>query len=500
MEELLKKYKEMCDLCNKYRYASYVINFDEATVCPEFGKEQANDAMNFFDKLARDIILSDEYVNTVNALFEKKDQLDEVTKLEIERKHKDIEKLKLIPKKELEQYDEDTSKCYLAWAKARKTLDYSPFYPELEKVVNYNKKLMTWWETDKLKGFDVLINEMEEGYREEMYDKFFEKIEKDLVPFVQKVFKCKQKYNPKLDTLTFPISKQKELTEIIIKAMGYTKDVGCVGETIHPFTNWFNNKDVRITTAYHEDMLFSSLYSVIHETGHALYQLQMDDKYNNTDLFNQVTCISHESQSRFYENYLGRSFGFVKFIHQKLVKLFPDELKGITLDDIYYYVNSAKPSFTRTEADELTYPLHILIRYNIEKKLFHNEITVKQIPETFNFYMNKYFGITPENELVGCFQDIHWTSAFGYFPTYAVGSAYGAMFLKTLKESVDVEKDLSEGNFKNINAWLKENIHKYGSTIKNDEIVRKVCGRDFDPEEYINYLKEKFSDIYDIKQ
>ena len=498
MEETLKRYKELRDMCSKYRYVTYILSYDEATDCPNNGKEQSNEITNYFSKQLRDVLLSDEYKSIVKKLYENKDKLDEVTRLEIEMEYKDNYKLSLIPKDELDQAYEDQTKCYLAWVKARKTLDYSPFYPELEKVVNFNKKLMKYWETDSLKGFDVILDNMEEGYTEKMYDEFFSKIETDLVPFIQKVLKCPQKYNPKLDHLNFPLDKQKQLTNLILNKMGYTNDVGCIRETIHPFTNYYNNKDVRITTHYHEDALFSSLYSVMHETGHALYQLQMADKYNGTKLFDEVTCISHESQSRFYENYLGRRYSFIKFLYPELKKLFPEELKDITLDDIYYYVNCAKANFTRTEADELTYPLHILIRYNVEKKLFHNEITVKQIPETFNYYMEKYLGIVPKDELQGCFQDIHWTSSFGYFPTYAVGSAYGAMFLRKLMEDVDVDKDLSEGNFVNINLWLKNKIHQYAATRKNNEIVKAVCGKDFDPNEYIEYLKDKFSKIYNI--
>jgi len=499
MEKLLKRYKELCSEAKRYRYAAYIIDFDGATDCPKDGKEQSDDVKNAFYKMATDITLSEEYKNLVEELYKNKDSLDAVSKLDIEIQHKRVAKLSLIPREELDKNRELCSKSYLEWAKARETLDFSKFMPVLSEVVLYNKKLTKWWETDTLKGYDVLLDDMEEGYTEKMYDEFFEKIENDLVPFIQKVFACKQKYNPKLNNQKYPISKQRELTEFILEHMGYTKNVGCIRETIHPFTNWFNNKDVRITTNYHEDDLFSSLYSVIHEAGHALFQLQMDDKYNDTAIFDNVTCITHESQSRFYENYLGRDYSFVKFLYPKLVELFPEQLDGITIDDIYYYINSARASFIRCDADELTYPLHILIRYNVEKKLFHNEITSDQIPETFNYYMKKYLGLTPKNNKEGCFQDVHWTDAYGYFPTYAVGSAYGAMFMNELRKKVDVDADLAKGDFTNINKWLKENIHQYSGTRKNNEVVRAVCGREFNADEYINYLKDKFGKIYGIE-
>ena len=278
--------------------------------------------------------------------------------------------------------------------------------------------------------------------------------------------------------------------------MEYNDLVGCIRETVHPFTSYANSNDVRITTRYDESLLFSNLYSVMHEIGHALFQIHMDKIYDGTNIFDYVTCITHESQSRFYENYLGRSRAFVKYLYPVLLKLFPTELEGITEDDIYYYINTPKAQFNRCEADELTYPLHVLIRYNVEKKLFNGEIEVNQMEETFNHYMHEYLGITPPNKQEGVFQDVHWSGGFGYFPTYALGSAYGAMFLEAIKKDIDIDKDLSEGNFKNINIWLTKKIHKFSGTRKNLEVVRSACGKEFDPDIYINYLKNKFTDLY----
>ena len=500
MEELLKKYHEYKKELAYYRHVSFVLNYDATTDSPKLGRDYTNDVLNFFEMKALDITLSSDYINTINELYEIRESLDIVDKLDIEIEHKEMEKVLKVPRDEMDKHIENLSRCYLTWAKARETLDYAPFKEELKELVEYNKKYILWQETDSIKGFDVLIDEMEEGYKESMYDEFFEKIEKDLLPFIKEVLKKPQRYNPKLDTLRFDINKQKELTEIIRDKMGYTGDVGCIRETIHPYTDWSNNKDVRITTRYYEDLLFSNLYSIMHEIGHALFQLQMDDKYNNTNIFNNVSCITHESQSRFYENYLGRSRAFVSFLYPVLKEIFPIELDGITEDDIYYYVNSAKAGYNRCEADELTYPLHVLIRYKVEKALFHNEITVDEIEETFNKYMMEYLGLTPENELIGCFQDSHWTASFGYFPTYAVGSAYGAMFIEELKKAVDVDKDLKDGNFKNINLWLKENIHKYSGTRNNNKVIEAVCHKKFDVKYYIDYLKKKFSVIYGINE
>lgn len=495
-QEYLQRYKDFKNTLEKYNYALFIMSYDEVTDCPKKDKKHSLEVQDYFQQKYTDILTSEEYKQTIAQLYARREELDEITRLDVEIEQKRQEKLSRIPKEELYRHFENLSRSGYEWAKAREDLCYEKFFVELKELVEYNKKYIRWQETEKLKGYNVLLDEMEEGYTEEMYDEFFSLVERELVPFVDKILKQPKPYNTKLDHLTFDISKQKKLTERIAKAMEYDNTVGCIRETIHPFTNWANNNDVRITTSYHEDQLFSNLYSVMHEIGHALFQIQMDEKYNGTNIFSNVTCITHESQSRFYENYLGRSRAFVSFLYPILKELFPEEFSDVTEEDVYGYVNCVKAQYIRVEADELTYPLHVLIRYNVEKKLFHNEITVEEIPATFDDYMEKYLHIRPKNLKEGAFQDSHWSSCFGYFPTYAVGSAYGTQFLESMKKDLDVDALLKVGDFKPVNAWLKERIHRYSGTRKNLEVVRAVCGEEFQPEKYISYLKQKFTEIY----
>ncbi len=500
-KELLKKYQETLKELDVYNTASFIVSFDAMTDCPKKDKAHLMDVCDHFEKVVTDKILSDDYKNMIKELYGRRNELDEVVRLSIEAEYRDIVKLEKVPSEELYAHIEQVSRCGLRWDEAKNSKDHNfdEFEKELEALVTYYKKYIKWQESDTLKGYDILIDEMERGYNEKKFDAFFDVIEKELVPFVKEVLKKPLPYNPKLDNLKFDISKQKELTKKITSIMEYDNSVGCVRETTHPFTNWINCNDVRTTTRYDEKLLFSNLFSVIHETGHALYQIHMDPAFNGYRLFNEVTCISHESQSRFYENYLGRSKGFIHYLYPILKETYPEELKDITEKDIYNYVNAAKVQTIRCEADELTYALHVLIRYKVEKGLFHNEIEVKDIEKTFNYWMKEYLGITPKDKADGCYQDVHWSSDFGYFPTYAVGSAYGAQFIKALKKDVDVEKELSNGNFKNINAWLKKNIHFFGAKVQGDDLVEKVCGEKFDPINFVEYLKNKYSEIYDIK-
>ncbi len=496
MNELVKKYKTTQEYLEKYRYACFIMGFDQETDCPLKDVEHSIEVQNHFKKLMMDVELSDDYKNNIKELFKIKEQIDQVTAKSVEIEYREMAKLERIPKDELYRHIDNSSECGYLWKLAKKDGDWSKFAVAQTELINYYKQYIGWQSYRNLKGYDVLLDDMERGFTEAKYEEFFTVIEKELVPFVKTVLAKPQKYNPKLDSLKFDIDKQKKLTKRIAEIMGYTNEVGCIRETLHPFTSYANCNDVRTTTRYEESLLFSNLYSIMHEIGHALYQIQMNPVYNNTPIFNDVTCATHESQSRFYENYLGRSQGFVHYLYPILQEIFPLEFADISEQDVYYYANKASAQLIRCEADELTYPLHILLRYRVEQKLFHNEIEQKDIEKTFNYYLHEFFGITPQNKAEGCFQDVHWSGSFGYFPTYALGSAFGAQFIKAMKKDLAVEKLLAKGDFKTINKWLKEHIHDCSSLIQGEALVEKVCQEKFDPHVYVDYLKEKFTALY----
>jgi carboxypeptidase Taq len=311
-------------------------------------------------------------------------------------------------------------------------------------------------------------------------------------------------YNPKLDNMSFDKYSQMKLTRQICDMMGYTTDKGCVRETIHPFTSGFNSNDVRITTAYDEKLLLSNIYSVMHETGHALYELGCDSKLNGTSLFGGTSMGIHESQSRFMENYLGRSYSFTKKLYKMIKELYPREFSDITVDDLYYYANNVSNQFKRTEADELTYPIHILIRYEVEKALFNKEITTEQISDKFNDLFEEYLGVRPSNKLEGCFQDVHWSSDFGYFPTYAIGNMLNAMYYNYMledTEELDIKGDLAKCDFSKINKWMKDWVFTDAEPDLRDTLdwIKYITDEDFNPHYFIDYLKDKYSDIYNIR-
>ena len=493
----LEKYLKDQELLKIYRYADFIISYDEETVCPKNDKKTSLEVSSYFVKKIIEITTSDEYFKNLEALS-KDDSLDELLKKKIIREYKDLLKQRRIPTDLMYEEVDLIDSTSLAWEKGIDTLNFNDFINDLDLLVDVEKKRAKCLE-DKYKGYDVILDDMEEGFSTKEYDELFELIEKEILPLLNKIINLPKKYNEKIKDLKFDIDKQKKLTRIICDLMGYDNTVGCVGETIHPFTNGINSNDVRTTTRYDEKLLFSNLYSVMHEVGHATYELQNDKNFSDSALMGGASCAMHESQSRFYENYLGRSKEFVKFLYPILKDLFKEELKDFSFDDIYYYVNDVSNQPIRTEADELTYPFHIIIRYKIEKMLFNNEIKAADIENVFNSLMKKYLNSEPKNLKEGAFQDVHWTSGFGYFPTYALGSAMSAQFYHYMKKDLDIDSLMEEGNFKPINLWLKEHVHKYGRSKSQLEVLKLATGEDFNPNYYINYLKDKFKKIYNIE-
>jgi carboxypeptidase Taq len=268
---------------------------------------------------------------------------------------------------------------------------------------------------------------------------------------------------------------------------------------MHPFTTAFENKDVRITTNYNENEFRTALYACIHEGGHAIYEQDIPDELKGTMLAAGVSMGVHESQSRFYENIIGRSRPFWKYFFPEAQKRFP-QFRNVTAEDLYRGVNDVQPSLIRIEADELTYSLHIIIRYEIEKAIFDGDVDIEDLRDIWNQKYREYLGVEPQNDGEGILQDMHWSSGnFGYFPSYALGNLYGAQFLKVIRQDIpDLDNRIKGGDFEALHLWLKENIHKYGSVYKPEELIKKVTGEELKAKYYVDYLNKKYGELYGV--
>ena len=476
--ELVQKFREHILKQKAYGYVMNVIGWDSATEAPKGAFQRRSEMVGIISGELFKLNTSKEYQEVVNGLFEQLNELDDHLQREVKKAKKQLDKILKIPEAEFVDYNKLVGLSQRLWEDAKANNDFEMFKPNLKKIVDYNIKFAKYYDDTK-HPYNIMLDGFEEGMTMKEYDVFFDALKTDLVPFVKEV-----------------LDSGKTLNDAFASKM-YDRDGGLMKESVHPFTWNTHPSDVRLTTRYLEDLVFSSVLAAIHELGHALYEQQIDEKFNDTLLNGGTSMGVHESQSRFYENVIGRSKEFWSVHYPKFQELFPNETKGVSLDDFHEAINKVEASFIRVEADELTYPLHIMVRYEIERQLMNNEIQVEDLPEIWNNKMVEYLGIEPEDNAEGVLQDVHWSAGlFGYFPTYALGTAYAAQFYNTMKKEMNVLEAVKENKINLINEWLKEKIHKYGSSKDPKELLLEVTGEEFNPKYYVEYLKEKFSKLY----
>lgn len=496
---LKEKYQEIVRKINAYKFVCYLISWDSQTEAPDGCFEERAKQMKVLSEENYKLLTSEETTKVVDELYEKRDQLDDVLKHEIIVFKDSNDKTKKVPMNEYSELTSLLSTTENIWAKAKEKNDFAMFAPYLKKIVNHLKNIVKYIETDDLKGYNILLNEYEHGMTTKEYDKFFDLLKKDLVPFVKKVTSKKLEFNDEFSKLNYPIDLQKKFTHYIEDVMCFDRHYGLSKESAHPFTSGFATTDIRYTNHFYEDNFISSIFSAIHELGHATYDSQVDKNLDDTLSGGGASMAIHESQSRFYENIIGRSEAFWKPLFPELKKTFPNQLENVTLDDFIKLINKSENSLIRTEADELTYPIHIMIRYEIEKALFNGEIDVNDLPKVWNKAIKDNLGIDCPSDSLGVLQDIHWAGgSFGYFPTYALGSAYASQIYYAMSKEIDIEKVLESGTTKTINNWLKEKVHRFGNSKYPKEIIKYATMEEFNPNYYIKYLKDKYSKLYNI--
>ena len=330
-------------------------------------------------------------------------------------------------------------------------------------------------------------------------DTFFHQVKEEIIPLLKEVSKKSDTIDKSYNYLKYDTDKQRQFCKYLAGYVGFDFNRGVIAESAHPFTLQLHNHDVRITNRFIEDNLESAMFSIIHESGHAIYEMNIDDSITQTLVGGGASMGMHESQSRFYENLLGRSTEFWEPLYDKLVATYPENLSNITLEHFIKGINKAEPNLIRTEADELSYCLHIIIRYEIEKMIFSEEIDVDQLPKVWNEKYEEYMGITPSTDTEGILQDTHWSwGEFGYFPSYAIGTAVASQIFACMKENMPIDQYLKEGNLTPIREFLRDNIHKYGAVKNTNEILEAVCGEKFRADYYVNYLKEKYTKLYNL--
>jgi len=484
-----------------YHEAVGVMYWDLRTGAPKKGVAVRAEAIGLLSTEAFKMSVSEEMAGYL-AFFEQEEnakRCDFVLKRLVEENRKNYDRSVKIPPDRYQEYVVLTSQAESAWEEAKHADDYGKFSPYLEKIIAFTREFVELWGYDK-HPYDTLLDQYEPGMTVDRLDRVFGTLRENLVPLVKAVQESPHKPETEFLYKSYPIADQKTFNRHILKQLGYDFDAGRVDETEHPFATGLNLGDVRITTHYKEHHFLDALFSTIHECGHALYEQNISPELERTILCTGTSMGIHESQSRFWENMIGRSRPFWGRYFAELVKQFPEQLAGIAEETFYRAMNEAKPSLIRTESDELTYNLHIMIRYELEKDIIAGKATVDQLPALWNAKYEEYLGVTPPNNTLGILQDVHWAGgSFGYFPSYALGNMYAAQFERTLrKELPNLDELVVSGDFAPIRGWLKEKIHQYGGLKTPGELVTGITGEELNPDYLVQYLAKKFKDVYQL--
>lgn len=492
MQLFREKIKEM----KAYQYALTIIGWDSNTEAPRNTFRRRSEMTGYLSRALFQLQIDTDYQALVNDLYQHIDDLDDMHQREVKKAKKDLDKVVNIPEDEFVAYQKLMTDSQLVWEDAKANDDYASFKGNLKKIIAYNKKFALYYDKEA-DPYDTMLQDFEEGMTTKEYDAFFDTLKRDLVPFVKDVLKKTNKRYNALRHDNFPVEQQRAFSYYLLDEFAFDRHSGLLKESVHPFTWNTSPEDVRLTTKYLENYVFSSIYSTIHELGHATYEQQISTDLDDTLLNGGTSMGIHESQSRFYENNIGRSLAFWQTHFDKFKSLFPKQLKAYNAEDMYKAANHVEASLIRIEADELTYPIHIMLRYDIERMLFNGQANVEELPNIWNDTIEKYLGVRPTNNREGVLQDVHWSGGMlGYFPTYALGSAYSAQIYYAMKKEFDVEACIKNRELSKINTWLKDKIHQYGSSKTPKELMEMVSGEAFNPKYYVQYLKEKFSKIY----
>jgi carboxypeptidase Taq len=405
---------------------------------------------------------------------------------------RELDYYRKVPPDLLEDILRTATEGTVVWREARRKSDFSMFKPYLEKMVGLKRQ-----EAEKLgyqgHPYNALMDKYEEGITTDDVDRIFSSLRSELKGIMTKVLEVGRfPSSHPLEEVSYEENSMRRVNEDALKLLQMPQKTFRMDVSTHPFTTSMAIKDVRITTRYEGKDFKASLYSTVHESGHAIYDLQIDPSLDYTPLSRGTSLGMHESQSRFWENFVGRSKEFIKQIYPTLRGNLPF-VSRYTEDEIYRYVNSVKPSLIRVDADEVTYNFHIMLRYELEKKLIGGEMEVSEAPVVWKDMMEKYLGVRPQNDAEGILQDVHWSGGmFGYFATYSLGNVIAGMFYNRIQKDLDLSATVGNGDLGKVKDWLREKLHKYGATYPPKELQRRAVGETYNPQWLLKYLQEKY--------
>ncbi len=478
-----------------------LLDWDLQTQMPEGAAESRARHMSIMSRLIHEMFTADETGKLLDeAAVEAKGadyDGDDASTLRVARR--DYDRLKKLPTDLVEEITRASALAHNVWAKARADNDFKSYIPALEHMISLKiKAAECYGYTDHI--YDALLDEYEPGLKTADVDKMFEDLRKDLVPLVKAIGERVDAVDDSVLHQDFDVDKQRAFAEGVIKDFGYDFNRGRQDRAVHPFCTNFSINDVRITTRFDPRWLNPALFGTLHESGHGLYELNVDQSLEGTILAGGTSLGIHESQSRLWENIVGRSHAFWTHYFPVLQGYFPQQLGSVDLETFYRAINKVHPSFIRVEADEATYNLHIMMRFELEAALVAGKVKVNELADAWNEKSKAYLGIVPPTDTLGVLQDVHWSMGLlGYFPTYSIGTILSAqLYEKAIAADPSIPVEIGQGKFSTLLGWLRENIHQHGRKFEPKELIQRATGEPLQARSYMNYLKTKFGAIYGI--
>ena len=496
-EELYKEYEERMHRIADLRYANAVLQWDQETYLPAKGAHFRGQQISTLSELSHKLFSEAELGEILKNLLEK-DGLTTDQHRNVERTFEDYSKNKKYTSEFVRKLTTQIHKTFHSWIKARKENSFAIYQNDLDALILLKKE-----ETELLgyegHPYNALLDEFEKGATVELLDKSFAGILPDLKSLMDRIAGKEELDNSFLHQ-TFPKDEQWKWGLYIIKQLQFDFEAGRQDISEHPFSTSFNSSDVRITTRIDENDFSNMTWSCIHETGHALYEQGLSSKYYGLPLSEACSYSIHESQSRLWENNVGRSMEFWSYYFPELKKHFPEQYKNISVEQFYKGINKVKPTFIRTESDEISYHFHVYIRYELEKNLLSGQLKSKDIPDYWNQQYLKLLNLKVPDDKKGCLQDVHWAhGSFGYFPTYSLGSFYAAQFFyKAEQETPQLLQQIQNGNCQPLLQWLREKIHNKGRFYRSEELCKSVTGEGLNVKYFVDYLLHKFKGVYNL--
>lgn len=500
MEDKLKQLKSILAEATDLEYVAYLLEWDQQTYMPPAGAEERGQQIGTIKKLAHNRFASDELGKLLDELAPVAAQLppdsDDARLIKVTRRK--YEQKTKVPAEMVVELAELASVAYSAWQQARPENNFARFQPYLEKMVDYRRRFAELFAPyDHI--YDPLLNQYEPGMKTADVQAIFNQLRPQQVALIQAI-SARPQVEASFLYQPFDGQKQWDFGVEVITKFGYPWQRGRQDKAPHPFTTEMGLNDVRITTRILPEYAGSALFSTMHECGHALYDLGVDPALRRTPLILLDSLVLHESQSRMWENLVGRSLPFWEHFYPRMQEYFPSQLGSVDLRSFYKGINQVKPSLIRVEADEATYNLHIMLRLEIEIALIEGSIQVKDLPEAWNSRMQDYLGLTPPNDRDGVLQDVHWSDGYiGYFSTYALGNLVSVQLWERINADIpDLPDQIRRGEFSALLGWLVDKIHRHGTKFESQELIERVTGSKIDPAPYMRYLTTKYSDIYGL--